>query len=74
MTSRSFFTSLFEPRAIAFIGASNNPAKWGFNILHHLIRGQYAGRLYPINAQGGTWFGRKMFKSLAEVTEPPRPG
>lgn len=70
MTSRSFFTSLFEPRAIAFIGASNNPAKWGFNILHHLIRGEYAGRLYPINAQGGTWFGRKMFKSLAEVTEP----
>jgi len=70
VTSRSFFTSLFEPRAIAFIGASNNPAKWGFNILHHLIRGQYAGRLYPINAQGGAWFGRKMFKSLAEVTEP----
>ncbi len=70
MTSRSFFTSLFEPRAIAFIGASNNPAKWGFNILHHLIRGEYAGNIYPVNAQGGTWFGRQMFKSLADISEP----
>jgi acyl-CoA synthetase (NDP forming) len=67
MNNQSFNTSLFEPRAIAFIGASTNPAKWGFNILHHLIRGGYAGNIYPINPQGGTWFGRSLYKSLAEV-------
>ena len=70
MMSRSFFTSLFEPRAIAFIGASNNPTKWGFNILHHLIRGEYAGNLYPINGKGGTWFGRQILKGLDDISEP----
>ena len=66
----SFSASLFEPRSIAFIGASTNPAKWGFNILHHIIRGGYAGDLYPINPQGGTWFGRPLYRSLAEVPGP----
>jgi acyl-CoA synthetase (NDP forming) len=70
MNNGSFFTSLFEPRAIAFIGASSNPAKWGFNILHHLIRGGYGGNIYPINPQGGTWFGRPLHKNLAEVPRP----
>ncbi len=70
MNHQSYYTSLFEPRAIAFIGASSNPAKWGFNILHHLIRGGYTGNIYPINHQGGTWFGRPMHKSLAEVPRP----
>ena len=67
MDHRSLYTSLFEPRAIAFIGASTNPTKWGFNILHHLIKGGYAGNIYPINPQGGIWFGRPMYKSLAEA-------
>ena len=70
MDNQSFFASLFEPRAIAFIGASMNPAKWGFNILHHLIRGGYAGEIYPINPQGGTWFGRTIYKKLADIPRP----
>ena len=70
MDHRSLYTSLFEPRAIAFIGASTNPTKWGFNILHHLIKGGYAGNIYPINPQGGIWFGRPMYKSLAEASRP----
>ena len=70
MDHRSFYTSLFEPRAIAFIGASTNPTKWGFNILHHLIKGGYTGNIYPINPQGGIWFGRPMYKSLAEAPRP----
>lgn len=61
---------MFEARAIAFIGASNNPAKWGFNILHHIIKGGYAGKVYPINPQGGEWFGRQMYKSLAGIPRP----
>jgi len=67
MNSRSFFTSLFEPRAIAFIGASTSPAKWGFNILHHLFRGGYEGPVYAVNAKGGDWFGRPMYRNLADA-------
>ena len=70
MNHESFYTSLFEPRAIAFIGASTNPAKWGFNILHHLIRGEYAGDIYPVNPQGGSWFDRPIYQRLADVPGP----
>lgn len=70
MDDRSFFNALFEPRSIAFIGASTSVTKWGFNILHHLVKGGFAGGIYPVNPQGGTWFGRKLYKSLAEVPRP----
>lgn len=70
MNRESFYTSLFEPRAIAFIGALTNPAKWGFNILDHLIRGEYCGNIYPVNPQGGSWFGRPIYQRLADVPGP----
>ena len=70
MDNQSIYAALFEPRKIAFIGASTNIVKWGFNILHHLVRGGYAGDIYPINPEGGTWFGRPMYKSLADVPRP----
>lgn len=67
---QSFYSSVFEPRAIAFIGASTNSAKWGFNIFHHIIKGGYAGKIYPINPQGGTMFDMPVYKSLAETPRP----
>jgi len=70
MNTPSLLKSLFEPRAIAFIGVSNNPAKWGFNIFHHIIKAGYAGNLYPVNPQGGTWFGKTIYKNLAELPRP----
>jgi len=70
MTDQFSYASLFEPRSIAFIGASTNPAKWGFNILHHILRGEYAGTIYPINPQGGNWLGRPIYKSLQDVPRP----
>ncbi len=61
--------ALFEPVSIVFIGASKNVFKWGFNILHHIIRCGYEGRLYPVNPQGGEWFGRKVFKSIDDIDD-----
>ena len=40
---------LFNPRSIAFIGASQNPAKWGFIIPLNILKGQFKGELYPVN-------------------------
>ena len=70
MEERSHYQALFEPRAIAFIGASTSVTKWGFNILHHLYKGGYEGGIYPVNPQGGAWFGREIYKSLADVPRP----
>ncbi|MBN1531732.1 MAG: CoA-binding protein [Spirochaetes bacterium] len=70
MDNTGFFTALFEPRNIAFIGVSTNAFKWGFNIFHHLLKGGYAGSIHPVNPQGGDWFGRRMFRTLEEVPDP----
>ncbi len=66
----TLFQALFAPRSIAFIGASTNVFKWGFNILHHIIRGGYAGGIYPVNPQGGEWFGRQVYTSLDRIDGP----
>ncbi len=61
--------ALFEPASIVFIGASKNVFKWGFNILHHIIRCGYTGRLYPVNPQGGDWYGRKVYKNIFDIED-----
>jgi len=70
MEDRSPYQALFEPRSIAFIGASAGVTKWGFNILHHLYKGGFSGAIYPVNPQGGDWFGRRLYRSLADVPRP----
>ena len=40
---------LFSPRSVAVIGASNNPAKWGFGIMSRLVRKKTSFKVYPIN-------------------------
>jgi len=70
MTHDTLFRPLFEPRSIAFIGASSGIHKWGFNILHNIMRGGYDGALYPVNPQGGSWFGHRLYKGLDEIEGP----
>jgi acetyltransferase len=43
------FQSLFHPRSIAFIGASNKPRKWSSIILNNMKIGGYPGTIYPVN-------------------------
>jgi len=38
-----------EPRSVAIVGASRDPAKIGSAVLHNLLRIGYVGRIYPIN-------------------------
>jgi acyl-CoA synthetase (NDP forming) len=70
MDEKSSFDALFEPRSIVFIGASQGVTKWGFNILHHIYKGGFGGPVYPVNPQGGEWFGRRLYRSLAEAPRP----
>ena len=37
----------FNPRSIAFVGATEAAAKWGFIIFNNLIVGGYAGKALP---------------------------
>lgn len=60
---------LFSPRSIAVVGASDNLAKLGGQVIARLATG-FAGALYPINSSRGEIAGRPALPSLAALSEP----
>jgi acetyltransferase len=62
--------AFFQPRSIAVIGASSNPAKLGYAVVRNLVEGGYAkiGRVYPINLGGGEILGCTAYASVLDVS------
>ena len=63
--------SLFEPRSIAFLGASSDPRKWGFRILANIINGGFQGKIYPVNPKKDKILGLKVYESVSHIPETP---
>lgn len=61
---------LLSPRAIAIIGASPDPNRFGGRTLPNLMRHGYRGELYAINPHHTEVRGLPCYRSLAEVAEP----
>ena len=40
---------LLRPKSVAVIGASTTPGKIGYTVVDNLVKGGYAGTIYPIN-------------------------
>ena len=59
---------LFDPRAIAVVGASSNEEKPGYQILRALE--PFHGAVYPVNPRGGEILGHPVHRSLADVPGP----
>jgi acetate---CoA ligase (ADP-forming) len=47
--ARASLESMFNPRVIAVVGASRDPAKWGRRILEYTGRAGFSGALYGVN-------------------------
>lgn len=62
---------LFHPKSVAVLGASNQPGKWGFGILHNLIAGGFTGKIYPVNRKGGAIQGLPATPLIPDLPEPP---
>lgn len=62
---------LFDPRSVAILGASNDPAKWGNWLARGALKGEGRRPVYLINRNGGEVLGRPAFRSLAEVPAAP---
>ncbi|MEW5912833.1 MAG: acetate--CoA ligase family protein [Thermodesulfobacteriota bacterium] len=57
--------AIFNPRAVAVVGASDNPGKLGFHVVKSLVTGGYQGRILPINPKGREILGQAVYPSLA---------
>lgn len=58
---------LFEPRAVAVIGASTSKEKIGYKIVENIVISGYSGKIYPINPKGGDILNLTTYKSLGEI-------
>jgi acetate---CoA ligase (ADP-forming) len=70
MLKRSL-SALFNPRSVAILGASNDPAKWGNRLALGALRGERHRSVYLVNRNGGEILDRNAYPSLAELPEPP---
>ncbi len=55
---------LFDPRAVAVVGASGNPGKLGYHVLNSLIQGGFQGPIIPVNPGSGEILGLPTFPSV----------
>jgi acetate---CoA ligase (ADP-forming) len=62
---------LFDPRSVAIVGASNDPAKWGNRLALGALRGEERRPVYLVNRRGGEVLGRPAYPSVADLPEPP---
>jgi len=61
-------SSLFSPRSIAVIGASENPGA-GRNVLENLRLVGFSGKVFPVNPKRKTVLGLPCFSSVKEIPE-----
>ncbi len=69
MTEESDIVSLFNPKSIVVIGASENPAKIGYSIIDNIASGGYSGKVYPVNPKGGYILGYPVYKEIKDIPE-----
>jgi len=62
--------TLFDPRSVAVVGASNDPAKWGHWLARGALSGEQRRSVYLVNRAGGEVCGRTAFRSLGDVPAP----
>ncbi len=61
--------AIFNPKAVAVIGASDNPGKLGSHVMRSLTEGRYPGRIYPVNPGKDEILGIKTYPSLSRVPD-----
>src|SRR6478735_4579075 len=67
----TYMDLFFNAKSIALIGASPEVGKIGNSVLESLVKHDYKGKVYPVNAKGySEIMGIKAYKNLNEITEP----
>lgn len=61
--------SLFSPKSIAIVGASQSPEKVGAIILKNIIASKFPGKVYPVNPSAESISGLKCYPNVASLPE-----
>ena len=69
--SYRFVRSLFNPKSIAVIGASNRPRKVGHVVMRNLLAGGFTGAIMPVNPRYESAAGVLCYPDVAHLPRPP---
>ncbi|WP_242444388.1 acetate--CoA ligase family protein [Advenella sp. S44] len=69
MTMCQTLNTLFSPRSIAILGASNTAGKSGAVPIALLLEAGYAGKIYPVNPRQDTVYGIPCHASLGDIED-----
>lgn len=61
--------TLFSPRSIAVVGATEGRLKWGSIIITNIVDGGYRGKVFPVAKNRDTVYGIPAYKSLLDIPE-----
>jgi len=67
MLEQHYLTSLFEPKSVAVIGASDRENSVGNIIFRNIVDAGYKGRLYAINPKHASVQGTAAYASIEEI-------
>jgi acyl-CoA synthetase (NDP forming)/RimJ/RimL family protein N-acetyltransferase len=62
--------NLLHPRSVALIGASTDPGKIGYAVLGNLLRADFAGPVFPVNAEHRSVRGVRAYASVLDIPDP----
>jgi acyl-CoA synthetase (NDP forming) len=62
--------ALFDPRSVAVVGASDDPAKWGHHLAVQLLRAPGGRTIHLVNRRGGEILGRPALTRLQDAGAP----
>jgi acetate---CoA ligase (ADP-forming) len=69
-TQRRPLATFSNPRSVAVVGASADPAKWGYWLARGALRGADRRRVHLVNARSAVIEGVRSVPSLRELPEP----
>ena len=61
--------AIFSPKAIAVIGASTQKGKVGHDIFANILKGEFKGKLFPVNKDATPISGVKAYKNIADIND-----
>lgn len=64
-----YLTSLFEPKSIAIVGASETPGSIGATLVRNVIDGGFKGKLFLVNPRHEFVFGQRAYDSVESIPQ-----
>lgn len=68
-SEQHYLTSLFEPKSVAIIGASEKPDSIGATLARNMLDGDFKGKVFCVNPRHKTLFGQPCFASIEKVPQ-----